>query len=82
MSPSIKGCQPLVGFEEIKGKIILLERGECMFIDKVKTHFLVNRLTIQNEIFKVLKIYFNLMITHVLGEAHRSRRGHSWNNYG
>lgn len=56
MSPSIKGCQPLVGFEEIKGKIILLERGECMFIDKVKTHFLVNRLTIQNEIFKVLKI--------------------------
>ena len=35
MSPSIKGCQPLETPEVVKGKIVLLERGECMFIDKV-----------------------------------------------
>lgn len=31
----IKACGKLENGEEVKGKIVILERGECMFIEKV-----------------------------------------------
>ncbi len=36
VAPSIKGCQPLEPSADVRGKIVLLERGDCMFIDKVQ----------------------------------------------
>jgi len=32
-----KGCSSLTNPEELKHRIAVLERGECMFIDKVDT---------------------------------------------
>ncbi|XP_048587140.1 ER degradation-enhancing alpha-mannosidase-like protein 3 [Nematostella vectensis] len=32
----IKGCVPLLNQEEAKHRIVILERGECMFIDKAR----------------------------------------------
>jgi len=32
----IKACSSLVNAEELKHRIAVIERGECMFIDKVR----------------------------------------------
>lgn len=31
----IKACSPIANAEELKHRIAVIERGECMFIDKV-----------------------------------------------
>lgn len=31
-----RACQNLKNKEEIRGKLVLLERGECMFVEKVR----------------------------------------------
>lgn len=36
LADPIRGCQPLVNADDIKGKIGIIERGDCMFIDKAR----------------------------------------------
>lgn len=31
----LRGCQPLSNSGEVKGKLVMIERGDCMFVDKV-----------------------------------------------
>jgi hypothetical protein len=36
-----KACGPLENAEEMKNKIVIAERGECMFNDKVRNHYMI-----------------------------------------
>ena len=36
MADPINGCSSLANAEELKHRIAVIERGECMFIDKVR----------------------------------------------
>ena len=39
MGEPFKACSPLTNGEELKHRIAVLERGDCMFIDKVCTWY-------------------------------------------
>ena len=33
----VTGCSQLTNSDEVRGKIVITRRGECMFVDKAKT---------------------------------------------
>ena len=38
MGEPYKGCSSMTDPEAVKHRIVVMERGECMFIDKVRLH--------------------------------------------
>lgn len=41
----LRACEPLRNPDELRGRIVIVERGECMFVEKVGYFFFIFRKT-------------------------------------